>query len=183
MNIYDRLTALNITLPPASTPAAVASAPQPSAQSSAPAVTAPVPVAAAPAATPSTTPAAAVATPTPAAPTTRAIAPAPAADNTATSSSPQARILALPANQFTLQVLGASSRANVEQFVQRHSGSSLLWYETRNNGNPWFVVIQGSYASREAARSALAGLPAELRDQQPWVRSLEEVHAEIRARN
>ncbi len=168
----------------ASTPAAVASAPQPSAQPSAPAVTAPAPVGASPVATPSTTPAlAAVTTPAPAAPTTRAIAPAPAADNAAASSSPQARILALAANQFTLQVLGASSRANVEQFVQRHSGSSLLWYETRNNGNPWFVVIQGSYASREAARSALAGLPAELRDQQPWVRSLEEVHAEIRARN
>lgn len=181
----------------ASTPAAVASAPQSSAQlssASAPAVTAPEPVAAAPVAEPSTTPAlAAVTEPTPAAPTpaapapaapsTRAVAPPPAADNAATSSSPQARILALPANQFTLQVLGASSRANVEQFVQRHSGSSLLWYETRNNGNPWFVVIQGSYASREAARSALAGLPAELRNQQPWVRSLEEVHAEIRARN
>ncbi|MDO8272625.1 MAG: SPOR domain-containing protein, partial [Gammaproteobacteria bacterium] len=124
---------------------------------------------------------AAVATPAPAAPTTRAVTPA--AENAATGSGQQARILALPANQFTLQVLGASSRANVEQFVQRHSASSLLWYETRNNGNPWFVVIQGAYASRESARSALAGLPAELRDQQPWVRSLEEVHTEIRARN
>ncbi len=172
-------------------PAPVASAAQPATQTPAPAVTAD---AAVPAATPSAAPSAArvapvpatpavaaVAAPTPAAPAARAVAPA--ADNTATGAGQQARILALPANQFTLQVLGASSRANVEQFVQRHSASSLLWYETRNNGNPWFVVIQGSYASREAARSALAGLPAELRDQQPWVRSLEEVHTEIRARN
>jgi len=94
-----------------------------------------------------------------------------------------ANILALPASQFTLQVLGATSRTNVEQFVQRHVGSSLLWYETRNNGRPWFVVIQGAYASRDAARSALAGLPAELRDQQPWVRSLDEVQADIRTSN
>jgi DamX protein len=94
-----------------------------------------------------------------------------------------ANILALPASQFTLQVLGATSRTNVEQFVQRHGGSSLLWYETRNNGRPWFVVIQGAYASRDAARSALAGLPAELRDQQPWVRSLEAVQADIRTSN
>lgn len=157
------------------------------------AVPAPAPVASAavPAATPSAAPSAArvapvpatpavaaVAAPTSAAPAARAVAPA--ANTTATGADQQARILALPANQFTLQVLGASSRANVEQFVQRHSASSLLWYETRNNGNPWFVAIQGSYASREAARSALAGLPAELRDQQPWVRSLEEVHIEIR---
>lgn len=173
------------------TPAPVASVAQPSTQTPAPAVTTD---AAVPAATPSAAPSAArvapapatpavaaVATPTPAAPAARAVVPA--TDNTATGAGQQARILALPANQFTLQVLGASSRTNVEQFVQRHSASSLLWYETRNNGNPWFVVIQGSYASREAARSALAGLPAELRDQQPWVRSLEEVHTEIRARN
>ena len=141
------------------------------------AATTPAPIAPPPA----TSTVAAVATPAPAAPTTRAVTPA--AENAATGSGQQAGILALPGNQFTLQVLGASSRANVEQFVQRHSASSLLWYETRNNGNPWFVVIQGAYTSRESARSALGGLPAELRDQQPWVRSLEEVHTEIRARN
>jgi DamX protein len=170
----------------ATTPAAVATVTQPSRQASAqppaPAVAAPAAAAAAPAARPpATREVAAVATPTPAAPASRAVSPA--TGSAAAGSSQQERILALPANQFTLQVLGASSRANVEQFVQRHAASALLWYETRNNGNPWFVVIQGAYTSRESARSALAGLPAELRDQQPWVRSLEDVHTEIRARN
>ena len=166
----------------ATTPAAVATVTQPSAQPPAPAVAAPAAAAAAPAARPPVTrEVAAVATSTPAAPATRAVSPA--TGNAAAGSSQQERILALPANQFTLQVLGASSRANVEQFVQRHAASALLWYETRNNGNPWFVVIQGAYTSRESARSALPGLPAELRDQQPWVRSLEEVQTDIRARN
>ncbi len=170
----------------ATRPAAVATVTQPSTQAPvqppAPAVAAPAAAAAAPAARPpATREVAAVATSTPAAPATRAVSPA--TGNAAAGSSQQERILALPANQFTLQVLGASSRANVEQFVQRHATSALLWYETRNNGNPWFVVIQGAYTSRESARSALPGLPAELRDQQPWVRSLEEVQTDIRARN
>lgn len=169
------------------TPAPPMPVAQPSTQPPAPAATtgsavpATAPSAARVAPAPATPAVAAVATPTPAAPATRVVTPA--ADNVAAGLGQSARILALPANQFTLQVLGASSRANVEQFVQRHSASALLWYETRNNGSPWFVVIQGAYASRELARSALAGLPAELRDQQPWVRSLEEVHTEIRARN
>lgn len=93
------------------------------------------------------------------------------------------RILALPATQFTLQVLGSSSRSNVEEFVARHAASSLAWYETRNNGNPWFVIIQGAYASRNAAQSAVANLPAELRDLQPWVRSVSDVQNDIRAQN
>lgn len=93
------------------------------------------------------------------------------------------RILAMPAAQFTLQVLGSSSRSNVEEFVARHASSSLLWYETRNNGNPWFVIIQGVYASRDAAQSAVANLPAELRNLQPWVRSVSDVQNDIRAQN
>lgn len=93
------------------------------------------------------------------------------------------RILALPAAQFTLQVLGSSSRSNVEEFVARHAASSLAWYETRNNGNPWFVIIQGAYASREAALSAVASLPAELRNLQPWVRSVSDVQDDVRTQN
>ncbi|MES3007170.1 MAG: AAA family ATPase [Pseudomonadota bacterium] len=175
------------TAPAATTPAAVVSS-QPSTDPVA--VAAPArPVIERNAATSAAATTTAVAQPTPAAPTPVAAAPVTAAATTPvptaapTGAGQQTQILALPANQFTLQVLGASSRTNVEQFVQRHTASGLRWYETRNNGSPWFVVIQGAYASRESAREALADLPAELRDQQPWVRSLEEVHTEIRARN
>ncbi|MDP1930533.1 MAG: AAA family ATPase [Gammaproteobacteria bacterium] len=136
-----------------------------------------------PVATTPVTPAPAVAVVTPPAPAPTnplTVAEAPATDSLATQ---RARILALPPAQFTLQVLGSSSRRNVEEFVARHAASSLSWYETRNNGNPWFVIIHGAYASRNAAQAAVASLPAEIRNLQPWVRSVGDVQNDIRAQN
>lgn len=100
-----------------------------------------------------------------------------------TQAGQRSRILALPTAQFTLQLLGSSSRSNVEDFVRRQANSSIYWYETRNNGNPWFVVIHGAYASRDGAQSAVTGLSAELRNLQPWIRPVSSVQAEVNAQN
>lgn len=114
---------------------------------------------------------------TPAAPSGNASAPA---NNQAAQRS---RILALPATQFTLQLMGASSRTNVEDFVRRQANSAIYWYETRSNDRPWFVIIHGAYASRGDAQSAVAGLPGELGKLEPWIRPLSTVQAEVRAQN
>jgi len=78
-------------------------------------------------------------------------------------------------------LLGASSRPNVEAFVARHASDSLYWYETTRQERPWYVVIHGNYPSSSAAQSAVAALPAALREQQPWVRSIGDVQSETGA--
>lgn len=172
----------------ATTPAAdpePAAAPVASGSNSAPAVTAVA--AATPTATP--TPAAvstpaparapAASTPAPAAAPARPAAAASTSDPTAPLASQHTRIRALPANQFTVQLLGSTSRANVEDFVRRHASSPLYWFETRNQGNPWFVVMMGAYPSRSAAQTAASGLTGELGRLEPWIRGIGTVQAEI----
>lgn len=84
----------------------------------------------------------------------------------------------LPADGYTLQLLGAWSRSNVEALVGRYSNSELYWYETTMQNRPWYVLIHGSYPTISAARAAIAGLPAALRGQDPWVRNMDDVQRE-----
>lgn len=91
------------------------------------------------------------------------------------------QILALSASEYTIQLLGASSRSNVEAFVQRNGSSPLYWFETRNQGRPWYVVIHGHYPNRAAAQAAASALQGELSSLEPWIRSLNAVQGDIRA--
>lgn len=93
------------------------------------------------------------------------------------------QILAFPAGEYTVQLLGASSRSNVEAFVQRNSNSPLYWFETRLQGRPWFVVIHGRYPNRAAAQAAASALTGELGRLEPWIRSFNAVQGDIRATN
>lgn len=77
-----------------------------------------------------------------------------------------------PAGEYALQVLGTRSRQAAVDFVGKHTGvKDLRYFETRHEGQPWFVVTQGAYAGREQAQQAAAQLPQPLRDQKPWPRS------------
>jgi len=157
------------------TPAPVPSATPPAVQAAVSAAT----TASTPAATAAPARPAAASTPSPAAePASPAVA-ASTSDATAPLASQHTRIRALPANQFTVQLLGSSSRANVEDFVRRHASAPLYWFETRNQGNPWFVIMMGAYPSRAAAQTAASGLTGELGRLEPWIRSVGTIHGEI----
>jgi DamX protein len=140
-----------------------------------PAAPAPVPVAVAPQViSPAPVPA-----PAPA-PTPAVVASTPAAPAATDSLAAQhARIQALPSEQFTVQLLGSSSRANVADFVSRHAGSPLYWFEARYQGNPWYVVMHGAYPSRAAAQSAATALSGELGRLEPWIRSIGTIKGEL----
>lgn len=118
--------------------------------------------------------------PAPAAPTRTAPTAVPAVNSL---SAQRERIMSFPASEFTVQLLGASSRSNVEAFVQRNSTSPLYWFESQNQGRPWYVVIHGNYSSRAAATSAASSLSGELGRLQPWVRSIGAVQNDIRPSN
>jgi len=122
---------------------------------------------------------AAASTPAPVAAPARPAIAASTSDATAPLASQHSRIRALAANQFTVQLLGSTSRANVEDFVRRHANTPLYWFETRNQGNPWFVVMMGAYPSRAAAQTAASGLTGELGRLEPWIRSIETIQGEI----
>lgn len=128
----------------------------------------PQPETAAPTPAPTAPPSTAQSEPQTAAPT----APATAGTTQSGSASGEQWYRQRPASEYALQVLGTRSRQAAVDFVGKHAGvGELRYFETRHEGQPWFVVTQGAYAGREQAQQALARLPQPLRDQKPWPRS------------
>ena len=91
------------------------------------------------------------------------------------------KLLALAPERFTLQLLGASDLSKVRNYIDRELGcKDCYYYETRRDGKPWFTVVKGVYADRAAAVAARDKLPAKVRAQQPWPRSVRDIQKELR---
>jgi DamX protein len=73
--------------------------------------------------------------------------------------------------RWTLQLFGTSNRQMWQRYVDEHPGEHLAGFETRREGEPWYVVVYGSYATQADAEAAGERLPAALGRLQPWVRS------------
>jgi len=85
-----------------------------------------------------------------------------------------------PASEYTLQLLGTRSRQAASDFVGRHAGvRDIGFFETRHEGQPWFVVTQGAYATRQQAQQGIANLPEPLRNQKPWPRSMASIQQSL----
>jgi len=121
--------------------------------------------------------------PAPATPVSPAAA-SPLQQNRLSGSAFERQLLAMPARSFTLQILGASSEANVQAFVERNGGGlrqTLGYYRSQRGGAPWFIVAYGEFTTREQASATLRRLPQALSAAGPWVRPIAAAQAEIRA--
>ena len=129
-----------------------------------------------------TSPALAATRQAPATPVSPAAA-SPLQQNRLSGSAFERQLLAMPAGSFTLQILGASSEANVQAFVERYGGGlrqTLGYYRSQRGGAPWFIVAYGEFTTREQASATLRRLPQALSAAGPWVRPIAAAQAEIR---
>lgn len=101
----------------------------------------------------------------------------------ATTASQQERnILAWGVSEYTVQLLGVSNRkAALDYMAAQPNKSELLMFKSKRQGNDWFVVITGRFASSAEARQAIGRLPAAQRDAGPWPRDVKTIQAEIKA--
>lgn len=146
---------------PQSKPQATAKAPvetKPKHVESAPATTASKPVATAqtkPAATTAPTATA------PAATTSAPAATAPAA--TAAAGSKTAgdvgSMKSAPSGNYTLQLSSSSNYNNLNNWAKKEKLEKYVVYETTRNGQPWYVLVSGIYASKDEAKRAVANSP------------------------
>lgn len=89
-------------------------------------------------------------------------------------------LLAKPKTHFTIQLGGANSSKNIQAFINKHGlQSQATYFQTYNNGKPWYVIVYGDYKTRAEAQAAIKALPPEVQKAHPWVRSLADVHAAI----
>lgn len=90
-------------------------------------------------------------------------------------------LAAMPKDQFVIQLMAATSRPKLNDFLERSGkGVKVYTYETRRDGKPWYVAVTGPYPSKDAARSAISGLPKPLRDQSPWLRSVASIQSDLK---
>ena len=84
---------------------------------------------------------------------------------------------------FVVQLFGSYQQASAERFVGTWTdkvAGTLYQYETIHQGKPWFVVVAGTYGSRDEAKAAVNAMPQTLRKQSPWIRDITAVQEAIR---
>jgi DamX protein len=90
-------------------------------------------------------------------------------------------LLGQQAENHTVQLFGSFDAQAAERFKQQQRlKDRLAIYRTRRDGREWYVVVMGSYGSRDAARKAIQGLPNEVKRWNPWPKSLGSVQESIR---
>ena len=95
-------------------------------------------------------------------------------------SSFERNLLSYPSANYTVQIVGASSEANIQAFVTAAQLSVTAGYfGTLLNGKPWYVVVAGNFPDRESAAALLSALPDSAKASGPWVRSLAGIQSDI----
>lgn len=87
-------------------------------------------------------------------------------------------VTSVPGGSYTLQLSSASRSDSLNAWARKQNLSSYHVYKTTRNGQPWFVLVSGSYATPAEAKRAVAALPPEVRAQNPWVKSVSQVKKE-----
>ncbi|MVT06266.1 cell division protein DamX [Enterobacter sp. 10-1] len=144
-------------------------------------------VAAAPVRTPAVEPAKPAATaqakPTPAAAPAATATAAPAATAAASggkTSGDVSSMKAAPAGNYTLQLSSSSNYNNLSSWAKKEKLDKYVVYETTRNGQPWYVLVSGIYASKDEAKRAVATLPADVQAKNPWAKPLHQVQADLK---
>ena len=116
-------------------------------------------------------------------------APAPVSTQTAATTEPsdlssfERKLLKAPRTSYVVQILGASSEANIQAFIDKEKiDSDTGYFKTSLNGKPWFVVLVGTFSDKSSATVAMNGLPATAKAYGPWVRSIADIQSAIVAK-
>ncbi len=82
--------------------------------------------------------------------------------------------------RYTIQLAAAGNEAAVLAVKQQVSlPDELAVAKALRNGKPWFVLVYGSFPSKESARDTISRLPSKLRESGPWARSFSSLQDEL----
>jgi DamX protein len=88
-------------------------------------------------------------------------------------------LLAQPAERWVLQVAVATSEDGARAMLDRLGRERSAYYRARRDGRVMFVVLAGTWASRDQAAAGRDKLAAEFRQRGPFPRELRAIHSEI----
>ncbi|WP_148059397.1 SPOR domain-containing protein [Sinobacterium caligoides] len=105
----------------------------------------------------------------------------PAIDEGAGYSVEERFLLAQPVDNYTIQIMGLSSKEAIERFRRGlPKALDIRLVQAMVNGRPWYVLVSGNYRNRREAELARSRLPQSLVDMKPWLRRMEGVQQQLR---
>lgn len=89
-------------------------------------------------------------------------------------------LLAVPAERYTLQLAAVTKQDEVINFIKMYDlDSQVRVYRTVRNQQSWYIVTYQDFASIKETREAAQELSLALQKEQPWPKSIAQVHQEI----
>lgn len=85
-----------------------------------------------------------------------------------------------PGSHYTLQLSSSSNYNNLNSWAKKSNLKNYVVYQTTRNGQPWYVLVSGVFASQDDAKRAVATLPADVQAKNPWTKPLRQVQAELK---
>ena len=85
-----------------------------------------------------------------------------------------------PSSNYTLQLSSSSNYDNLNGWAKKSNLKNYVVYQTTRNGQPWYVLVSGVYASKDEAKRAVATLPADVQAKNPWAKPLHQVQADLK---
>ncbi|HFQ5255499.1 TPA: SPOR domain-containing protein [Vibrio vulnificus] len=78
---------------------------------------------------------------------------------------------------YTVQVVAVGSQAKVDYFASKlPKDGQPIWENYKIvNGTKWFTVLYGDFATSTEAKKAIAQLPQEFKELQPFVKSIDAI--------
>jgi DamX protein len=77
-----------------------------------------------------------------------------------------------PPGNYTLQLLAAGNLVSVQRFIKKHGLSGEVFtIQTQRKGKPWYPLLWGSFADRDAAKIASKQLPSAIQSAGYWART------------
>ncbi len=120
--------------------------------------------------------------------TAKAAAPAATAAPTATAAASGAAkttgnvgaLKSAPSSHYTLQLSSSSNYDNLNNWAKKENVKNYVVYQTTRNGQPWYVLVSGVYASKDDAKRAVSSLPADVQAKNPWAKPVRQVQADLK---
>ncbi|MBM7016406.1 cell division protein DamX [Enterobacter cloacae] len=127
-------------------------------------------------------PKATVTTTAPAATAAPAATPTASASNTAAGKTTGnvGSLKAASSSNYTLQLSSSSNYDNLNAWAKKSNLKNYVVYQTTRNGQPWYVLVSGVYASKDEAKRAVSTLPADVQAKNPWAKPIHQVQADLK---
>ncbi|MBL5932584.1 cell division protein DamX [Lelliottia amnigena] len=87
---------------------------------------------------------------------------------------------AAPSNNYTLQLSSSSNYDNLNNWAKKSNLKNYVVYQSTRNGQPWYTLVSGVYASKDEAKRAVATLPADVQAKNPWAKPIHQVQADLK---